>query len=163
MIYSAFADAGLGVRAAIAGADAVLPKSASPRALLAVLRGELRPPLDPRALRALGERLEPTSSRSSACSPTASPRTRSRRRWASRRSAPAARAAAQMLARLDGRGARSPPPEPPCDNRRMPTRDQILEALKVVIDPELHNDIVTLGMVRSIDIAETVRSTSRSR
>ena len=37
----------------------------------------------------------------------------------------------------------------------MPTRDQILEALKVVIDPELHKDIVTLGMVRSIDIAET--------
>ncbi|MDA0179125.1 Mrp/NBP35 family ATP-binding protein [Solirubrobacter phytolaccae] len=37
----------------------------------------------------------------------------------------------------------------------MPTRDQILEALKVVIDPELHKDIVTLGMVRSIDIAES--------
>ncbi len=37
----------------------------------------------------------------------------------------------------------------------MPTRDQILEALKVVIDPELHKDIVTLGMVRSIDIADT--------
>ena len=34
------------------------PKSASPRALLAVLRGELRPALDPRALRALGERLD---------------------------------------------------------------------------------------------------------
>ena len=59
MIYSAFADAGLGVRAAIAGAYAVLAKSASPRALTAVLRGELRPALDPRALRALGERLEP--------------------------------------------------------------------------------------------------------
>ena len=59
VIYSAFADAGLGVRAAIAGAYAVLAKSASPRALTAVLRGELRPALDPRALRALGERLEP--------------------------------------------------------------------------------------------------------
>jgi ATP-binding protein involved in chromosome partitioning len=34
----------------------------------------------------------------------------------------------------------------------MPTRDEILEALKVVIDPELHKDIVTLEMVRSIDI-----------
>ena len=34
----------------------------------------------------------------------------------------------------------------------MPTRDQVLEALKVVIDPELHKDIVTLDMVRSIDI-----------
>jgi ATP-binding protein involved in chromosome partitioning len=36
----------------------------------------------------------------------------------------------------------------------MPTRDQILEALKVVIDPELHRSIVELGMVRSIDITE---------
>ncbi len=59
VIYSAFADAALGVRAAIAGAYAVLAKTASPRALTAVLRGELRPGLDPRALRAIGERLEP--------------------------------------------------------------------------------------------------------
>src|SRR6201995_2672478 len=36
----------------------------------------------------------------------------------------------------------------------MPTRDEILEALKVVIDPELHRSIVELGMVRSIDISE---------
>src|SRR3954454_17504251 len=57
IIYSAFADASLAVRAAIAGADAVLPKTASPRALLAVLTGELRAPLEPRALRAAGERL----------------------------------------------------------------------------------------------------------
>ncbi|MEA2171842.1 MAG: ATP-binding protein involved in chromosome partitioning [Solirubrobacteraceae bacterium] len=34
----------------------------------------------------------------------------------------------------------------------MPTRDQILEALKAVIDPELGRDIVELDMVRSIDI-----------
>src|SRR5215216_3865402 len=33
----------------------------------------------------------------------------------------------------------------------MPTRDQILEALKVVIDPELRRDIVELDMVRSIE------------
>jgi len=59
VIYSAFADAGLAVRAAIAGADAVLAKTASPAALLAVLRGDLRPPLSPRALRAAGERLDP--------------------------------------------------------------------------------------------------------
>jgi DNA-binding NarL/FixJ family response regulator len=58
VIYSAFADANLAVRAAIAGADAVLPKTASPRALLSVLKGELRPPLDPRALRAVGASLE---------------------------------------------------------------------------------------------------------
>jgi ATP-binding protein involved in chromosome partitioning len=37
---------------------------------------------------------------------------------------------------------------------RMPTRDQILEALKVVIDPELRRDIVELGMVRSIDVRD---------
>src|SRR3954463_10619676 len=37
---------------------------------------------------------------------------------------------------------------------RMPTRDQILEALKVVIDPELHRNIVELGMVRNVDISD---------
>jgi ATP-binding protein involved in chromosome partitioning len=36
----------------------------------------------------------------------------------------------------------------------MPTRDQVLEALKVVIDPELHRSIVDLGMVRSVEITE---------
>jgi ATP-binding protein involved in chromosome partitioning len=36
----------------------------------------------------------------------------------------------------------------------MPSREQIMEALKAVIDPELRKDIVELGMVRSIDIAE---------
>lgn len=38
-----------------------------------------------------------------------------------------------------------------CENRRMPTRDEITEALRSVIDPELRQDIVTLGMVRSIE------------
>ncbi len=33
----------------------------------------------------------------------------------------------------------------------MPSREQILQALRAVIDPELHQDIVELGMVRSID------------
>ncbi len=37
---------------------------------------------------------------------------------------------------------------------RMPTREQILEALRVVIDPELRQDIVTLGMVRSIQVSD---------
>ena len=36
----------------------------------------------------------------------------------------------------------------------MPTRDQILEALKAVIDPELRRDIVELDMVRSIEIED---------
>jgi ATP-binding protein involved in chromosome partitioning len=36
----------------------------------------------------------------------------------------------------------------------MPTRDQVLEALKVVIDPELRRSIVELGMVRSIDVKD---------
>src|SRR4051795_2215246 len=38
VIYSAFADAGLGVRATIAGASAVVAKAAAPRTLLKVLR-----------------------------------------------------------------------------------------------------------------------------
>ena len=36
----------------------------------------------------------------------------------------------------------------------MPTREQITEALKAVIDPELRKDIVELDMVRSIDIKD---------
>jgi ATP-binding protein involved in chromosome partitioning len=39
----------------------------------------------------------------------------------------------------------------------MPTREQITEALKAVIDPELHHDIVSLGMVRSIEIQDSGR------
>src|SRR5437588_11357924 len=34
----------------------------------------------------------------------------------------------------------------------MPTRDQIIDALRSVIDPELRRDIVELEMVRSIDV-----------
>ncbi len=34
----------------------------------------------------------------------------------------------------------------------MPTRDQVLDSLRAVIDPELRRDIVELGMVRTIDI-----------
>jgi ATP-binding protein involved in chromosome partitioning len=34
----------------------------------------------------------------------------------------------------------------------MPTTDQVREALRAVIDPELHRDIVELEMVRSIDV-----------
>ena len=36
----------------------------------------------------------------------------------------------------------------------MPNRDQVLEALKAVIDPELRRDIVELEMVRSIDFRD---------
>ncbi len=36
----------------------------------------------------------------------------------------------------------------------MPTREQITEALKAVIDPELHKDIVELEMVRAIDVKD---------
>jgi ATP-binding protein involved in chromosome partitioning len=36
----------------------------------------------------------------------------------------------------------------------MPSRDEIQQALTAVIDPELHENIVELGMVRSIDIAD---------
>ena len=34
----------------------------------------------------------------------------------------------------------------------MPTREQVTEALRSVIDPELRRDIVELEMVRSIDL-----------
>ncbi len=37
---------------------------------------------------------------------------------------------------------------------RMPTREQVLDSLRSVIDPELRRDIVELEMVRSIDIHE---------
>jgi ATP-binding protein involved in chromosome partitioning len=36
----------------------------------------------------------------------------------------------------------------------LPSRDEILQSLTAVIDPELRENIVELGMVRSIDIAE---------
>src|SRR5438270_7683276 len=36
----------------------------------------------------------------------------------------------------------------------MPTREQILTALRGVIDPELRRDIVELEMVRSVDVHE---------
>jgi ATP-binding protein involved in chromosome partitioning len=36
----------------------------------------------------------------------------------------------------------------------MPTRDEIMKALEVVIDPELHRSIVELDMVRSIDVSD---------
>jgi two-component system response regulator DevR len=63
VVYSAFADDGMAVRAAIAGADAVVPKTTAPRALVTVLRtvgaGRARLALDARALREAGERLVP--------------------------------------------------------------------------------------------------------
>ncbi len=37
----------------------------------------------------------------------------------------------------------------------MITKEQVLDVLKNVIDPELHRDIVDLGMVREIDIQDT--------
>jgi ATP-binding protein involved in chromosome partitioning len=37
----------------------------------------------------------------------------------------------------------------------MPTKDQVNDALREVMDPELRKDIVTLGMVRSIDVHPT--------
>ena len=36
----------------------------------------------------------------------------------------------------------------------MPSREEILEALKAVIDPELRENIVELGMVRSVDVRD---------
>ena len=137
VIYSAFADAALAVLAAIAGADAVLPKSAPPRAPArrrsAAGRGA---PLDPRALRAVGARLDPDDL---AILGHAGPR---RGRGGDRRHARASsprRCWSRRARDAAARGARSPPRRaPPAIMWAMPTRDQILEALKVVIDPELH-------------------------
>jgi DNA-binding NarL/FixJ family response regulator len=58
IIYSAFADAGLAVRAVIAGAEGVLPKATAPRLLLDALLFGAKTQLDARALRAIGERLD---------------------------------------------------------------------------------------------------------
>jgi DNA-binding NarL/FixJ family response regulator len=58
IIYSAFADDGLAVRAVIAGAEGVLDKATVPRQLLDALRDGAPAALDARALRALGERLD---------------------------------------------------------------------------------------------------------
>ena len=49
-----------------------------------------------------------------------------------------------------------------CQNRgRMPSREQIEDALRKVIDPELRKDIVSLGMVRSIEQPEEGRGRRR--
>jgi len=40
------------------------------------------------------------------------------------------------------------------NDRAVATRDEIMKALEVVIDPELHRSIVELDMVRSIDVSE---------
>src|SRR5215212_9184525 len=37
---------------------------------------------------------------------------------------------------------------------QMPTRDQVIEKLRAVIDPELRRSIVELEMVRSVEIAD---------
>ena len=44
-----------------------------------------------------------------------------------------------------------------CDNRSVPSHEQITDALRRVIDPELRKDIVSLGMVRSIEQPEPGR------
>src|SRR5947208_10524716 len=49
-----------------------------------------------------------------------------------------------------GAGAHAPRPT----MESMPTRDQVLDSLRSVIDPELRRDIVELEMVRSIEIHE---------
>jgi ATP-binding protein involved in chromosome partitioning len=39
------------------------------------------------------------------------------------------------------------------EHMAIPTRDEVLQSLTAVIDPELHENIVELGMVRSLEIA----------
>src|SRR3954466_5952720 len=63
VLYSAFADDAMAVRAAIAGASAVVAKATAPRSLVSVLRqagaGRARLELDPRGLRDAGRALDP--------------------------------------------------------------------------------------------------------
>src|SRR5436305_2963802 len=60
----------------------------------------------------------------------------------------------------DPRWPRTPPEAPAgksnrvCLNGAMPSPDQVIDALRAVIDPELRRDIVELEMVRSVDIHE---------
>jgi ATP-binding protein involved in chromosome partitioning len=42
-----------------------------------------------------------------------------------------------------------------CKDGRMPTREQIIKALEVVIDPELRRSIVELEMVRSVEVGSS--------
>ncbi len=42
----------------------------------------------------------------------------------------------------------------PCDNRTVPTEEEIRDSLRTVIDPELRRSIVDLGMVRSVEIKD---------
>ncbi len=41
----------------------------------------------------------------------------------------------------------------------MPTKDEVLKALSTCIEPELHKDIVTLGMVQNLVVEAGVVST----
>ena len=147
IIYSAFADAGLAVRAAIAGAEGVLPKATAPRALLDALRDGAPVRSTPARCGRSASGWTRTTCRSSACSPTASPR---REIAATLGLEPElARGAPLGDARRASSGARRSPAgrrvARPATIRRMPTRDQILEALKVVIDPELHRSSSSSG------------------
>src|SRR5436305_14288067 len=47
---------------------------------------------------------------------------------------------------------RGGPQQAPPTIKPMPTRDQIIDSLRAVIDPELRRDIVELEMVRSVEI-----------
>src|SRR6201988_4648261 len=55
---------------------------------------------------------------------------------------------AERAASASGCGHDAPTIEP------MPSRDQVIESLRSVIDPELRRDIVELEMVRSVDVYE---------
>ena len=163
IIYSAFADAGLAVRGrdrrrrgrAAQGHRAA--RCCSTRCATA-----LRPPLD--AARAAGGRASAWTPDDLADPRHARPRGRRRARSRPRSgsspsgsSARRGRCCRAVLAPDSGREAQPARGRGDRSGRRlrqcgrMPTRDQILEALKVVIDPELHRKIVELGMVRAID------------
>ena len=43
-----------------------------------------------------------------------------------------------------------------------PDRDAVLNALRVVIDPDLRRDIVSLGFIKDLSLKPTATSRSRS-
>ena len=114
----------------------------------AVVAGEQVDAAPRRVAEGVGDRRDRRGERRRASSRRRLPRRRAREPWS----------AGPSRYSTYGRSANSrrPPPHaarPPRRNPMPVTRDQIIDALRPVEDPELHRSIVDLGMVRSIDPA----------